>query len=182
MLRPIIGHRNAKVVANEAWPGSSVGSSVRLKSERSAVRPRPWPPLFALRHGTISTLGINYTATGRCQRTSTNLQAVVGQFVLLIAGDRRVEDADQDEVLVLARSITPSALSRCAFSQSIARPQLFVGRRWVKKLAGLASPNANPAGSDDAKKSSQMSRPSADADQALQSIWRITQALAACGS
>jgi hypothetical protein len=27
-----------------AWPGSSVGTSVRLKSGRSAVRPRPWPP------------------------------------------------------------------------------------------------------------------------------------------
>ena len=26
------------------WPGSSVGTSVRLKSGRSAVRPRPWPP------------------------------------------------------------------------------------------------------------------------------------------
>ena len=27
-----------------AWPGSSVGTSVRLKIGRSAVRPRPWPP------------------------------------------------------------------------------------------------------------------------------------------
>jgi hypothetical protein len=26
------------------WPGSSVGTSVRLKIGRSAVRPRPWPP------------------------------------------------------------------------------------------------------------------------------------------
>jgi hypothetical protein len=26
------------------WPGSSVGMSVRLKSGRSAVRSRPWPP------------------------------------------------------------------------------------------------------------------------------------------
>ena len=29
-----------------ARPGSSVGTSVRLKSGRSAVRPRPWPPLL----------------------------------------------------------------------------------------------------------------------------------------
>jgi hypothetical protein len=28
----------------ESRPGSSVGSSVRLKSERSPVRFRPWPP------------------------------------------------------------------------------------------------------------------------------------------
>ena len=28
----------------KARPGSSVGTSVRLKIGRSAVRPRPWPP------------------------------------------------------------------------------------------------------------------------------------------
>src|SRR5690606_37954745 len=28
----------------DVWPGSSVGTSVRLKSGRSPVRSRPWPP------------------------------------------------------------------------------------------------------------------------------------------
>ena len=35
-------HPCGKVSA--AWPGSSVGTSDRLKIGRSAVRPRPWPP------------------------------------------------------------------------------------------------------------------------------------------
>ncbi len=40
-------------------PGSSVGTSVRLKIGRSAVRPRPWPPL---RRCTRSRLRVHGTA------------------------------------------------------------------------------------------------------------------------
>ena len=32
-----------RVTSAQTWPGSSVGTSVRLKIGRSAVRPRPWP-------------------------------------------------------------------------------------------------------------------------------------------
>ena len=41
-------------------PGSSVGTSVRLKSGRSAVRPRPWPPQVAAGQTTSLACGFDH--------------------------------------------------------------------------------------------------------------------------
>ena len=48
-----------------ARPGSSVGTSVRLKSGRSPVRSRPWPPLFTCMD-TGYALGCRFDSSGSC--------------------------------------------------------------------------------------------------------------------
>ena len=63
---------SAGSMSRAARPGSSVGTSVRLKIGRSAVRPRPWPPsprralsTAHLRKRTVGVLLFKLSSTGR---------------------------------------------------------------------------------------------------------------------
>jgi hypothetical protein len=52
-LAPRWPRRSARLIGSHARAGSSVGTSVRLKSGRSAVRSRPCPPLCQARCGRL---------------------------------------------------------------------------------------------------------------------------------
>jgi hypothetical protein len=87
------GGRGFKSRQDRTRPGSSVGTSVRLKIGRSAVRPRPWPPAKidsllspVLAHGGTMGARVVRRRTDRCVphhpwcgavRVSSSLEIVV---------------------------------------------------------------------------------------------------------
>jgi hypothetical protein len=56
LLAPVGLLRPPDLASGRARPGSSVGTSVRLKIGRSAVRPRPWPPPKAQARSALTCL------------------------------------------------------------------------------------------------------------------------------
>ena len=66
-------HRSDMLTQHER-PGSSVGTSVRLKIGRSAVRPRPWPPTSSVEHGPRRHLS--------APSSSTHVTATTGEIGL----------------------------------------------------------------------------------------------------